>query len=751
MKRQSKLQLVLGLLLGGLTLSTTGQADQIVSTWLGGAGNWGETERWDPHQVPNNGADRFSVFLSGSGGAMVMLDLTAMIDNLFLAANDQLIIRSAGQLGLDASAGGGLVANGGLLELESGGSVLLSGGTVTLTGGGLLNLADHATLYGTAGARLLNLDQRIAGAGTLGDGNLRLTNSGVIEANVAGNRLVVHASDDPNGTVNSGTLQARDGGILHLEHGVFANTNGAIGALSGATVELSGVTIAGGTLDGPGLVELWSGSTTFANLANRAAVTVDSGAGLKLLGTLANYGTLTFPTSGSGILISGGTVRLEGGGAIGFARYGQITGDSSQNLVNVDNTIWGAGQIGDTYLTLTNSGLIDANLPVPIFQPLTIQAGGTANLVNTGTLRASGNGKLRLIPGTHTVDNTGGIIAAADPNSVVEFSGALTGGTLSGAGQIHLVSGAQTTLTRITNEALLLLDYSSQVKLVGALTNRGHIVFSSSNPLYLYISGGAVQLDGGGIVDLGLRGQIGGQSTGQYLTNVDNTLRGAGQIGDSYLTFANAGVVDANLPWPANPPLVIQWGNGGVVNSGRLQASGNGKLRLTAGGQPLENTGGVIAAVDPNSVVEIQGASINGGTLSGAGQIHLSTAGGVLTRVTNEAALTVDSAAQVKLVGALTNRGRITLSSSGSASLAVSGGPVRLDGGGPIDLGRNGQIRPDGYNPVLFIDDNEVHGAGYIAVAVNNAGLIHADQPGRRARHQHRRPRADQSRHAAGQ
>ena len=84
------------------------------------------------------------------------------------------------------------------------------------------------------------------------------------------------------------------------------------------------------------------------------------------------------------------------------------------------------------------------------------------------------------------------------------------------------------------------------------------------------------------------------------LTNVDNIISGAGQLGGGSLTLDNQGLIDAD---GANA-LVIDTGANAIVNTGTLMASGAGGLVLASA-----VTGGGAAEIDGSSSLEFAAAS----------------------------------------------------------------------------------------------------------------------------------------------
>jgi len=155
-------------------------------------------------------------------------------------------------------------------------------------------------------------------------------------------------------------------------------------------------------------------------------MTIGDGAILPLGGTVNNTGTIAISSGGAEsdleILIRGAT--LQGGGQLVLSDYTQnfvFGGDASAVLDNVDNTISGAGQLGNGQLTLRNEGVIDATGN----NPLVIDTGTNA-IVNSGCLEASGAGRLVVNSavnggGTAEIGGSGSIEFAAASDTAVNF------------------------------------------------------------------------------------------------------------------------------------------------------------------------------------------------------------------------------------------------------------------------------------------------------------------------------------------
>ncbi|MER9425168.1 VCBS domain-containing protein, partial [Mesorhizobium sp. M0317] len=132
---------------------------------------------------------------------------------------------------------------------------------------------------------------------------------------------------------------------------------------------------------------------------NSGTMTIGDGALLPLSGIINNSGLITLDSGGGDTLLQviQHGVTLQGGGQI-------LLSDSAANvisgtgpdvtLVNVDNTISGAGQLGGGMLSLDNSGTIIATGS----NALVIDTGGSV-VVNSGTLEATGSGGLTITGG----------------------------------------------------------------------------------------------------------------------------------------------------------------------------------------------------------------------------------------------------------------------------------------------------------------------------------------------------------------
>jgi hypothetical protein len=185
--------------------------------------------------------------------------------------------------------------------------------------------------------------------------------------------------------------------------------------IGGTLTEANGAVLesAGGTSDTIANVTLTAGST-FTGVDNSVTY---------LQGTIVYDGTIALDPTGDGTelrLPGGTTTTLTGGGIVSLSNNANNTvrdaNDATGKLVNFNNTIEGAGNIGNGEMSLDNQAgaTVDANLS----SQLTIQP-SSANVTNDGTFEATSGGLLNVVSG---VIGSGQFVIGA--SSEVELGGA---------------------------------------------------------------------------------------------------------------------------------------------------------------------------------------------------------------------------------------------------------------------------------------------------------------------------------------
>ncbi|MGO9125672.1 MAG: choice-of-anchor D domain-containing protein [Terriglobales bacterium] len=231
------------------------------------------------------------------------------------------------------------------------------------------------------------------------------------------------------------------------------------------------------------------------------------------------------------------------------------------------------------------------------------------------------------------------------------------------------------------------------------------------------------------------------QYGGQTLTNVNNTLQGAGYIGWNGLTVVNQGTINANLP--AVGPLIID--PGGLTNEGLLEATAGATLQLN--GHTFNNTGGMILASGAGSTVQfangvvIQSGTLStmgGGSLGAAANNNLTLDGSTYGRLTIAGTYTGANNSATYLLGTINNTGAIQLNATANYAQLTMEGNVTLIGNGTVLLSTTGAgfALIDQYGGETLTNvDNTLQGTGYIGwnglSVINQAsGIIDANVAG---------------------
>ncbi|WP_281035352.1 Ig-like domain-containing protein [Mesorhizobium sp. M4B.F.Ca.ET.089.01.1.1] len=218
----------------------------------------------------------------------------------------------------------------------------------------------------------------------------------------------------------------------------------------------------------------------------------------------------------------------------------------------------------------------------------------------------------------HMADDGNGnaMIALADGQSITidgVHSSALTEGNFV-FDQTPVVNNAGT--MTISNGALMPLS--------GTINNSGLISLDSagSGTLLQIIQNGITLQGGGQIVLSDSAGNvISGTTADVTLTNVDNTISGAGQLGGGSLSLNNQGTIIAT----GTHALVIDTGSNVTVNSGTLEATGSGGLMITGG---LANSG-LIWANGGNVTIEGQVTGTGSATIGNLSQLEFGEASSI--------------------------------------------------------------------------------------------------------------------------
>ena len=694
----------------------------------------------------------------------------------------------------------GTMKNSGRIDLGATNlsSRLLLAGNTTLTGGGLVNFGTTNTqniITSSSGAvvTLTNVDNQIVGAGELTGLDFINAASGLVNGNNAVGALYLQSDTVNNeGTIeatavggiqvfsstitNHGTLKALLSGNLRITKStvaggvVAASTDGAKIFLSAATLTGCNVSVQRGATLSVGTANVAS-SISGGAFTNAGRVVIGDGAGLLLKTNVANTGGVIDIDGGSlgaslqldsAVALTGGQLNLnnEGGTA-------SIIGDGAgSRLANFQGVIAGVGVISSLTLVNRSGGTVRATAGT-----LTITPGAAASVINEGIMYAQGSGTLVF---SHTAVNNADVLSATG-GGTINFDQTSVLGT--GAGRLLVYAASKIRLNNgqidggtlaIAKGGTLSADTSVNGVVVDTLTNNGTIAIADRTSLSLRGAvnhAGAISLNGGLVgatLQLGADLTLGGggsvrlsqssQNTirgGYVLTNVDNTISGAGSI-TAWFTNQAAGVVTT-----ANGTLTL---SGILTNAGHIGAIQSGIITITTKGKftpdtntgmcealdnatlnldyiDLANEGGTIQA-GTGANVSLGIAKISGGTVSilKGGKLSVSGASSILgATFTNLGTVEINFGVGLTLTGAISNQGTIDIGVVFGSALKL-GGALTLSGGGTVQLdSSSATITSAGKGaPVLTNVDNTIAGFGNIGngrLSIDNQtlGLINAN------------------------
>ncbi|HXV00454.1 MAG TPA: hypothetical protein VG166_08145 [Caulobacteraceae bacterium] len=562
-----------------------------------------------------------------------------------------------------ANGGAGTAAAGGGVTLSAGGTVinglgdapyaLIRGGIGVYSGpGGAASVDNLATIVGTggvgvelaAGGSVINgfsaarysavISGKIGVIGGAGGATTVVANYGIIDGTGgtgveflnAADRLVVDAGAGFVGKAVGG------GGTLELHQGSGTLSHlGRAGTLTGAvalaftgfgtyqldagtwTLAGPGTLAAGKTLANAGSLTVTGTVIDDGKLTNGAgdAVTLANAALLEVQGALVNGGgiTLASTTSSTQVRVLAAGMTLSGGGTVTLAGpKSRISGAvATATLTNLDNTISGSGWVGLGKMTLVNQakGVIEA------VGKLIVNTKGES-VLNAGLLESAAASTLKLV--STTIDQSaGGTIAALAGGRVLLADDVIIGGTLSQAGNglfnVNLSGGELDGSTHtVTLAGALRVLSGVSLTLDGTIRDTGKLeTFGGAKASKLVIGPHGVMLTGAGQVmfNANVNNIIVGQAPGDTLTNVDNRIAGAGNIGDGAMMLVNraAGQIIGN----SAATLILDTGANKITNAGLIESAGTGQVLVKSA---VVNSGTLYAR---NGTLALEGAVTGAG------------------------------------------------------------------------------------------------------------------------------------------
>ena len=284
--------------------------------------------------------------------------------------------------------------------------------------------------------------------------------------------------------------------------------------------------------------------------------------------------------------------------------------------------------------------------------------------------------------------------------------------------------------------SLVVTDNSSLtlVSPVG-IDNTGTIELNSTgHATTLYIDQATATLDGSGHVTLSndTHNVIAATTSGQQLTNLNNTISGAGTIGAGGMLLVNdsPGVIDANVSHSLTlDPTTL-------ANSGLVEATVGGTLILndTVVTNFISALNGDFLT-DATSELDVQGSSIAGGTLHNSGKlVGTGTSAlhgvGVTNSGTLESAssvLTIDGNSTVGNSGTLQAIDDSTLALTATTVTNTTNGSVKVASGSTLDLDSGAKIVGGTLINSGVVQVETSAGAILDGVTVSGSGTINVD------------------------
>ncbi|MEO0794284.1 MAG: PEP-CTERM sorting domain-containing protein [Verrucomicrobiota bacterium] len=716
----------------------------------------------DNTQLDLTNSDVFNADIQFSATTLVNLAGTNVLGTLVtLPSGNQIVLPNGTTLGFQD---GTVINNQGkfLVNGTTGTTNFrVDGATVTLQGGGELELNNDPQSRissAAAGNRLINVDNRIFGGGSINDNLVALSNRGRIDAT---GTFSINLNDSVD-SFNTGIMEAFSGGIFNFTATTINQDEGLgpIGIMSAneGVFNFSGSHVLNGQLiaNGAGLFN-FSGSSSLSGVSSSAPIRVLNGGSLTLANDFNNAGSIDLlgTTGTTSLVIGSPNFFLDGGGTITLLNDPQnriIASASGNRLINVDNTISGGGSFGNNLLAITNEsgGRIIGNVSTPLI----IDAHDTGNFENIGVVQADGgfltisdtmvintdgftNGSIEAINGgTLTIQSAstidGGDVFASASSTINLNGGSLINGTLfvETGSQMRTTGGTNRLSGSVLNQGIISINNASSLTLdqSGIYQNQGEIQINGTTSTTSLIIEDIVTLDGGGTVRLNGDPQsriVGANSNARLINQAGNTIRGGGNFGSNLLAIENHGLVSADLSGislnvdPINAETITNTGvftaeNGGILNLG-------GTFDQTGGGQIVSGIG--------SNVVFNAAASVLGGSINGPGDVRIQNTTSFVS-VENNAPIDLTNGNTLTLFNSFQNNGDLNIiGTTGTTSLLIDG-IVTLDGFGTIALNDDPQSRIAGTNAAtshLINNSNTIRGTGTIGsdtLAITNRANI---------------------------
>ncbi len=481
------------------------------------------------------GAVTFQSGVSVNGGAMSIargatLDIENPVTGIGATLHDVDVINS-GTIQVDSAGPGTTV-----ISLGLDGGTTVTGGTLLIHVNFPINGIEGAVEIGTGGATFNNVTVEDNNVLTI-DGGVALTlddNTVFNNGNLAIGALGVLDVEQGPGALSEGTPDATLDGVAvanggNIEVGM-ADTGAPILLLEGGTTVSNGAI----TVGFAGTLEVGAGGATLDGVAvdNNNFLSIDDGVPLTLTdNTVISHGDLTIGALGMLDVEQGPAALSEG------TPTATLDGVAVANGGNIEVGTTGAG---DAILLLEGGTTVNNGaLTVGLAGTLEIGEGGATlndvTVINGNVIEVLAGNVLDVDFGTTLVNFDATV--TVDGAATLDLDGAvIAGGTLSGDGTIETMGGVNTfDDVAIASATTVDITDNTVLDLTGLITNSGVIALNSSgDATELQVFGDAL-LEGSGQIVLTDNAQNAIVSDGSAATLINaNTIAGAGTIGDFF-------------------------------------------------------------------------------------------------------------------------------------------------------------------------------------------------------------------------
>ncbi|BCX46451.1 protocadherin gamma isoform 1 precursor [Haloferula helveola] len=751
------------LALTGASLLASTSSAQTTANWTGSADQqWHNFVNWDILTVPNNGPGTYNAFLGGGAG-LVFVNANTTIEDLTTQVGADLSISDGFTFTIrDVGDNNGVITLGGNINIsrfafnDSSGDL-----TVQLSGNGTIKL-DHPNDRvggGTNHTLVHSGGHTIEGHGSVGENALNFENSGFLIADSPGNPLIL----DPFSFFNNAGFLWASGGILQLQPGTYSNTGfGELRVADASEILVNGITLNDGAIEvlqTNGIASdnklTINATSTFRNIRNEAALTVNDGRTLTLTGSgFTNNGPVVLASNVNLTRLSftgspTSEIKLDGNGTIFLDHALDEVGGSTNHTLTLDSPhdIVGGGRIGANALNVVNRSTVSAtNGSVP----LVIDPFSTWHN-DGGVLSAYGGATALLNPGNYTCLNAGRFLigdgSTLELNGITAFDPVFDVDNADPDPLNHLVRVTATSIFNSgTCDAVIRVDDGRTLTLQ-------EDIFTHSTEIHLdaVTNFSTLSINGGGDLTMELAGtgtlflddpldQLTGGTNHTLIHNASHRIEGFGRLGTNALNIINRGTIENGVGGQMLDidPFVSFTNDGGTTT-----ASNGATNRFFSGSYAVANGGRFI--IGDGSTYDLRGGTwtdltFEADDLDANPDNHMLDVNASMTfdRIVSDVTTTVADGLTLTLDESFTNNRTVHLQGlTNNSSLNFSDPTdlfVELNGTGSIILDSpTDRVTGPTNHTLVQGPDHEIRGGGQIGtngLNIVNRGLILAELPG---------------------